>query len=40
MNEIKDLNDPLIYFMGNSIKKRSKAFLNMTRNNSKAEAEV
>lgn len=40
MKEIKDLNDPNIYFLGSSIKSRQKAFLNMTKNNQKAEAEV
>ena len=40
MKEIKDLNDPNIYFLGSSIKSRQKAFLNMKKNNQKAEAEV
>ena len=31
--EIKELNDPSIYYFGSSIKNRQKAFLNMTKNN-------
>jgi hypothetical protein len=34
------LKDPNVYFIGASIKNRSKAFLNVTKNNYKAETEV
>jgi dual specificity tyrosine-phosphorylation-regulated kinase 2/3/4 len=38
--EVRDLKEQYIYYLGNSIKTRSKPFLSVTKNNHKAEQEV